>query len=347
MGVRPSIGQRVGGMVGRAEEKLQSLPLVGDAIRGTRDRARDQAERGIFNEALGQVGEQLPEAIDLGPDAHTYKQGVENRVYSQARAGMRFVPDGQFGQDLGQIQRQVGTLTDASQARFNRIVEDSVGRRVRNNGGQLTGDAYKDAHSEIGDAIRGLRKSNNGDGELADALEAMQGTLDGAARRNSPPEANALMDQADAMYARGVLIDKASNYAGGEPGRMSPSQYLRAVKNETGGVRGRQFNAGNALNQDLATSFAQLGDAVPNSGTFDRLAMAGGAGGLGLIEPNTAMALGGLGLLNLPGVRNLTTGVMAPRGGPLAQGVADGVRRLRGPFASLGAGTGIALTAPR
>jgi hypothetical protein len=347
LGARPSIGQRMGGIVNSAEEKLQSLPLVGDAIRGTRDRARDQAERGIFNDALGQVGERLPDDVPLGTEAHTYKQGVENRVYSQARAGMNFVPDGQFGQDLGQLQRQVGTLADNSQTRFARIWEDAVVRRLRNNGGRLSGDAYKDAHSDIGDAIRGIRKSPNGDGELADALEAMQSTLDGAARRNSPPEANALMDQADAMYARGVLIDRASSLAGGEPGRMSPSQYARAVKGEAGGVRGRQFNAGNALNQDLATSFAQLGDAVPNSGTFDRAAMTLGAGGLGLLEPTTATALGGLGLLNLPGVRNLTTGLMAPRGGPLAQGAADQVRRLRGPFASLGAGAGIALTAPR
>jgi hypothetical protein len=31
IGVRPSIGQRFGGITGNLEEKIQSLPIVGDA----------------------------------------------------------------------------------------------------------------------------------------------------------------------------------------------------------------------------------------------------------------------------------------------------------------------------
>jgi hypothetical protein len=46
MGVRPSIGQRFGGVVNNVEEKLKSIPVLGDMIEGTRDRARDQFQTG-------------------------------------------------------------------------------------------------------------------------------------------------------------------------------------------------------------------------------------------------------------------------------------------------------------
>jgi hypothetical protein len=107
-------------------------------------------------------------------------------------------------------------------------------------------------------------------------------------------------------------------------------------------VRNRNYLAGDALNSELAASGLHLKDMVSNSGTVDRyapLAMAG----IGFAQPKALLGVGAYGLLNAPGVRNLTTGIMAPRG-PKAKAAAELIRkRLAEPSGALGAGGGLGL----
>jgi hypothetical protein len=333
MGVRPSIGQRLGGVVNNLEEKFQSIPLVGDAIKGTRDRARDQFQIGLFNDSLKDIGQSLPEGMGVGHEPHAFAQGAFNKAYDAAKSNMTAVVDGPFSQDIGNLQQTVGALRPESQQQFAKVWSGSVARRIQD--GALSGRAFKDATSEIEKKVAALRNSKTGDGELADALQQASDALKSSAMRNSPPEVVAAMNAADSGYAKLVRIEEASRKAGGEPAEFSPSQYNTAVKSASGGVRNREYLRGAALNADIAALGTRLGDKVSNSGTVDRLAAGGAAYGLGAVNPYAASFLGALGTLNAPGVRNVVTELMAPRASPFFDRTAEQLRqraRLAGMF---------------
>jgi len=332
MGVRPSIGQRLGGVANTIEEKLQSVPLVGDAIKGTRDRARDQYQLGLFNDALGHLNLRLPDGMRPGHAPHAFAQDAISNAYDSALSNMTAVADGSFGQDLGSLQQKLGTLRPESQSQFNKIWSGSVARRFQN--GQLSGEAYKDAESELGKKVAAIRSNPTGDHELAGALEDALGALRGSAVRNSPPEAVGALNAADAAHAKIVRLEEASRKAG-EPAEFSPTQYNTAVKTASGGVRNRNYLRGDALNTELAALGTRLGDKVSNSGSIDRLLATMAVGGAGYVNPTAAGVLGGLGALNAPGIRNGVTELMAPRANPIFDRAADQLRqraRLGGMF---------------
>lgn len=340
MGVRPSIGQRFGGVVNNVEEKLKSFPVLGDMIEGTRDRARDQFQVGLFNDSLGEIGAQLPKGMKPGHEPHKFAQEAFGKAYDTAERGMSAVADNQLGQDLGALQQAVGTLKPDSQKVFNKVWTDSVARRF--GGGSLTGDSYKDAMSEMSRKVAAIRKNQSGDSELADALEQAMGAIRGSAVRNSHPDAVAALDAADRGYAKLVRIEDASKRSGGEAATFSPQQYESAVKSTAGGIRSRGYLAGDALNSDIAKSGLHLVDQVSNSGSIDRLlpfAIAAGS----YASPKAAAGLSLYGLLNAPGVRNLTTGLLAPRGSSNARTLAELLRKQSGVAGTIGSGAGIGL----
>jgi hypothetical protein len=336
-GVRPTPGQRLGsaeggvrGILGKAvnatEEGISSVPLVGSAIRGARQNARDQFQVGAFNESLKEIGLKLPKDMGPGTAPHAFAQKAFDRAYEKARSGLRLVADDDLKTQVTEIGAQANNLSEPSAKRFANIVSDIVIRRASKSP-VMDGATYKKVHSDLGRIIRGIRKNPSGDGELADLLSDMQSALDGAARRNSSPKAVKALDAADRGYAKFVRIEKASAARGGEPGTFTPTQFDRSIQSESGRVRSREYLAGDALMQDYADQGMGLVDRMPNSGSADRV-FAGGtlAGGLGFLEPNALLTLGGIGALYAPGIRNALTGSMAPRG-QAAQSLAEEIRR--------------------
>ena len=62
-GVRPTIGQTLGGWANKTEEKLQSLPIMGDAIAAARARSTSGFEAATHNRALAPIGLKLPQNL--------------------------------------------------------------------------------------------------------------------------------------------------------------------------------------------------------------------------------------------------------------------------------------------
>jgi hypothetical protein len=267
-----------------------------------------------------------------GHEPHAFAQDQISKAYDSALSSMTAAADGPLSQDIGAIQRQLGTLKPDHRNQFTKIWADSVARRFQ--GGQLSGDAYKAAESELSKRVAKLRM-NPADNDLADMLEQATGALRASAMRNSSPEAVAALDAADAAHAKIVRIENASRSAGGEPAEFSPKQYATATKNSSGGVRNRNYLRGDALNSELATLGNRLGDKVSNSGSIDRLLAGGALYGLNSVSPGSAAVLGGITALNAPGARNVVTGLMAPRSNPIFDRAAEQLRqraRLAGMF---------------
>jgi hypothetical protein len=353
-GVRPTPGQRFAdsGIVGRAvnatEEALQSVPIVGSAIAGARQEARDQFQVGAFNEALREIGDELPKGMKPGTDPHNYAQQAFNRVYDQARSGMRLVADEELSNDLGALAPDIATLGPQATNKLKAIMQNSVNSKLVD--GELSGDAYKRAVADLGRHIGRLRKSAMGEDQaLADILDGARGAFDSAARRHSDPDAIALLDAADAGYAKLVRIEEAAARRGGDDGTFTPTQFDSSVQRASGGVRSKAYLRGDALMQDYANAGKGLSDRMANSGTTDRaLAATTVAGGAAYLEPTTLAVLGAIGGAYAPGVRKVTKGVMAP-GGPARKAIAQRLKkraRLLGRAGAAGGAVSALETAP-
>lgn len=335
-GVKPTIGQRFAdrGVVGRAinttEQALQSVPLVGSAIRGAREEARDQFQIGAFNEALREVGEQLPKGMRPGTDPQAYAQKTFDRVYAEARGAMMFRADDELAQDLAALGPDISTLGPQARGKLKAIMDNQVNNRVTN--GEMSGRDFKRTVSDIGKHIARMRKSQNSEDQaLADVLEGIKSSIDAAARRHSDPDAVALLDAADAGYAKLVRIENAAARVGGEAGTFSPKAFDRAVQKEAGGVRSKSYLRGDALMQDYANAGKNLDDTLPNSGTADRVmtgyAVGGPIAGAAIYaDPATAAVLGGIATAYAPGVRKVMQTAISPAG-PKRKAVSDQLKK--------------------
>lgn len=333
-GVRPTLGQRVAdkGILGRAvnagEQALQSVPLIGSAIQGARQEARDQFQLGAFNEALKEVGEELPKGLRPGTDPHAYSQNVFNRVYDEARSGMKLVVDEELANDLSTLSPDIATLGPQASSKLDSIIRNVIEPRMPN--GRMEGANYKATTSDLGKHIARLRKGQlSEDQALADVLEGVQRSLDNAARRYSDPEAVQLLDAADAGYAKLVRIEGAAARRGGDDGTFSPKQFSSEVQKAGGGVRSKSFLRGDALMQDYANAGRTLDDTLPNSGTVDRALVGGGllgGTGLGVVPPPALAALGGIGLAYAPKLRKGMQEVLKPAG-PKRNAIAERLRK--------------------
>lgn len=345
-GVRPTPGQRFvnSGVAGRAlnatEEALQSVPLVGAAITGARQEARDQFQIGAFNSALKEIGEELPKGMKPGTAPHAFAQKKFDDIYDLARSGMQVVPDQQLANDIAALAPDIQALGPTAQNKLKGILANVIKD-------DLSGDTYKRVMSDLGKKIAQNRKGSMADDQaLADVLDEVKGALDSAARRHSDPEAVKLLDAADAGYAKFVRIEEAGMKRSGDAGTFTPTQFDAAVQKTTGGVRSKAYQRGDALMQDYASQGKNLADRLPNSGTADRALTAGGlatAAGA-YIEPSVAAILGILGLAYAPGARKITTGAFAPAG-PTRKAISEQLKRLSP--ATAGTGAALALeTAP-
>lgn len=312
-GVQPTIGQRMGGVFDRAEQAFASVPLVGGVQRGARNRAVEQFQAGAFNQALREIGTELPGGIRSGRPAHRFAQRAFNREFNQARAAMQFAPDPDFSTAFANITNDVSVLPMDSQRAFDRIVRSELGGRLRGRGGTLTGDDYVRTVSRIEQRSRSIRGNRAGDQQLADALDALTDALDDGAARQSPAAAVERLARARRGYARLVVIENASRRRGGPPAEFTPTQFDAAVQDVSGGVRSRRYLAGDALMQDYAAAGQRLGGTVPDSGTPERIMTLGGLAGLAhFIDPATLMPWAANTAANLPGIRQGVNAALAP-----------------------------------
>lgn len=314
-GVRPTLGQRVvnsgqgeagikGGakrLAGRAingiEEAYQSFPILGSAVAGSRAKGREGWQRYGFDRALGEVGERLPDEVQIGGDAFKYTDDVVRREYDAARSGMQFAPDQQYQQEFGDWQRDFLTntlMTADDKVSVNDYLKNVVDSRLSN--GAMDGDTYKVAASDIGKQIG---KTTNA--QQRDALSAYRDVFDSAARRGSDPDAVARMDAADALYSQYKPLKDAGRSASGDVAEFTP-KGLAAVERRNKG-KTNSYLYGDTKLSDYIRMGDSFRDRLPNSGTADRLMATQGAvgaplvgatgwlGGAGALLPATAMTL--------------------------------------------------------
>lgn len=275
-GVTPTIGQTLGGFANKVEEKLQSAPLVGDAIRSARGRANGQFQAATFNRALAPIGEELPAGM-AGRDAINYTEGLLKQRYDDVLNRIGAIPaDQTFGAKLSSLGQMVNRamLSPDAKAKFSTVLND-VQSGFQN--GALTSDGYKTLESALGADIRKLTSSQDiYDGRLAPAVKQLQQELRDLLQRQAGQSADEL-SAVNTGWANFKRVQRAASTLGAEDGQFTPAQFQSAVRAMDKSKDKGAFARGGALGQDLGDAGkAVLTNTVPNSGTVDRAMNIGG-----------------------------------------------------------------------
>lgn len=334
-GVRPTAGQIIGGKFNRAEEGLMSIPLVGDAIKGARERANEQFNRAAINRSLHPIGEALDTATPVGREAIEEAWQKSSAAYQNAvpQADMFLTP--KAVSDLNGLYGMAQNLPDQHRDAFNRYMKTSLIDRLSPNG-HISGEAFKDAEADLGKKAAGFMKNPNStewDKDLGNALFEAQRILRQSLGDTNPQIAAQIRD-ANATHAAMLRVGNASARPGADPGVFTPAQLQSSVKKYG---TDRQYQKGGALLQDLADAGRSvLGNRVPDSGTPYR-GMLPLLAGTAMLDPSSLAkvglgAAGAMGLYSRPAQNAMASLLTArPQG---AQPIADTIRALSPPMGS-------------
>ena len=295
-GVKPTVGQTLGGVYNKLEEKATSLPFVGDAIAGKRRAAVEQFNNMAINRATKPIGVKVE-----GSGVEAVKKASEavSDAYDAAKNQLgAFRLDKQANTELSRLRMMASAgMEGKERAAFNRFFQDYItGNKA------FTAEKFKELDSVLGKKAAQFGQGDAYQQNVADAFKEVQRILTESAKRANPQAAKAL-NNADKAYANLVRIEGASVAAKGSDGIFTPGQLMSAVRGADKSVRDRATAQGSALMQDLAgTGQRVLGNTVPDSGTAGRLFGAGGLGyGLATDPLLTGTGvLGGMALYSQP-----------------------------------------------
>lgn len=337
-GVQPTIGQTLGGRMNALEEKLQSVPLVGDRISIMRQRGLEQFNRAAINRAVSPMGKQVE---GIGREGVAQAKAALKQSYDDILPKLQFKADGQFATEFGNLQSMVASgLPQAESAAFNNIVQKQVVGKMTP-AGTMSGETFKQIESELARLAKGYSGDASFDkrqigAALSELLSSMRATLS----RANPAHAKELaqINQGYANYAR---VRDAASRVGAEEGVFTPAQLQSAVRAADRSVGKGQFATGNAFMQDLSEAGKSvLGSKVPNSFTTDRALIAGGALGSYFVNPAIPAGLiGASGLYTAP-VQNALRFALTARP-QAANALANTVRKSAPMLSPLGAQLGL------
>ncbi len=339
-GVKPTVGQALGGRWNSLEEKMTSLPIMGDVISNARGDALGQFNNAAINRAAGKVGTKVE---GTGQAAVKEAGDAISKSYDDALNQVKYLKfDQQFANDYGQLKTMAQGLTGPMRSKFNTKANEVLGSRMSGTGSML-GETYKKVDSEIGGLAAKYQKSAvASEAELGDAFAQLQSLLKAQAGRSNPNAAAAL-EKADAGWANLVRIEAAAKAGHNAEGMFTPAQLNSAIRQADQSTRGRAVSRGTALMQDLGSAGQQvLGNKVPNSFTTDRALIAGGGLGAYLVNPMIpAGLLGGAAMYTAP-MQSLLRGAVSARPDS-AQAVAEAFRKVAPAAIPGGAQVGLGL----
>lgn len=311
IGVRLSAGELAdNGMMRNVANQMERLPFSGGRARYD---ANAKAFTGAVAKEMGLSSDKITPRLfgkrmsDIGDD---FSRLSENNSLKIDKALM---------DELALVQKDAEELVDAGG-----ITKNWISRLIdkADENGIVSGTAYKSIDSKMGKVMA------KAGGENAYAIGELREAIRGAMDRSIKPEDAAEWARIRKQYAVGKTIEPL--VAKTKDGIIPPAQLMGRVTADKAGKTRMANNKAGELGK-----LARLGQYMkepPDSGTADRaLVNVGLLGGLfgaqnyGLIEPSTAMMIGGGLLANRYGLKAINK---AANDG--AQGVALGLSRRLG-----------------
>jgi hypothetical protein len=348
-GIPLTLGQMGGKVAKGIEDRATSIPIVGDVIRNAQRRGIEGANRAAFNDTLANVGEKLPDGVDIGHDAYVYTRQRLGDIYDEVLAPLTVARDTPFAQALTGAKTKIAKIGNpAVRSEALQILKTSVQSRFDKTG-KMVGQDLKDAQSDLGSHINDLSQGKTWEKKAGAALKDVKVALEDLVSRTDP-EAGERLAQVNAGWAHLKPLETATQKAGVKTaGVWNMNQLAQGV---TKGKAASTVASGNAPHQQLASDAAKvLPSSVPDSGTAGRLM--GPAVLAGLLSghmPITAAAapvavpaaglIGGMAALYTRAGQKALTKMMTSRN-PAIRDLGKHVRLLASPAGTAGA---VALT---
>lgn len=306
-GVTPTPGQILGGAARTVEDKAMSVPILGDAIRGARNRGTMELNRAALNRAVEPLGRTVNAT---GREGIRQVDDIISQAYDDILPRLTFRADNRFAQEITNLRGMVQALPEERINQFDRILRDKVIGRLTPQG-VADGQNFKAMESELGRLASGLLRSADIDQrELGLAIRELQSSLRNTLQRTNP-QASQELSRINQAYSILTRLQTAAGGAGAVDGVFTPAQLSAAVRSGDRSMRRGAFARGDALMQDLGDAAKSvMQGTVPNSGTADRLLLSGGAA---LVSPATAAGLGVGSIPYLPGMNRLAAIALARR----------------------------------
>ena len=313
-GVNLTPGQMMGGVAQRIEDKLTSVPLLGDIINYSKTKGIEEFNKAAYRRALEPIGGKVPESTGRAGLESVKNQLTE--AYDNLLPKLTYKPDNQFLTSLSSIKNQIEGIDPDNAKKVADTVFDVVSKRLNKNG-EVKGEAFKVIEEKLGGLAKTYRASQDADQQMmGDAYANSLGELRQNLARNNPEYAEQL-GKINTGWANFARLRSAGSMANTQE-RFTPSQLAAAVKAADKSAGKGATATGTALMQDLSDAGAQvLPSTIPDTGTAGRQAI------------NTALAalLGGGGYQTAQ-THPVATGTAALLGAAAAAPYAPYVRNL-------------------
>lgn len=271
-GVTPTVGQSMGGALQRAEDKLTSFPITGDAIVSARKRGMDQFQQAGYNRALNPIGKNAGSEVGFEGMQNVHKE--LSNAYDNLLPKLSFKPDAQHTQEIANLRLAVRPLGRSAKI-FDNVLNDV--KAMATPQGNMSGETFKRVEEKLGKEITALSKDTSYEkGKIADALKQVREIYRQGLNRSNPSQADELkkINEGWANYA--ILRRAAAGAQAAQTGSFTPSQLMQGVqqsaKRQGQAVGHGKLSEGNALMQDLANAgYEVLPSKYPDSGTAGRM----------------------------------------------------------------------------
>ena len=254
-----TMGQAYGGKIGSVEQKI-STPFLQESIREARARPVRQFTTETVNEAIKPLGKEVPpgmvgeEAVDFAMSSiqDAYQSVVPKAKFNNAPA------DAAIDKILKEA-KDTGVFDDADLKVFRKDLSDAYSRKIRD--GQMTGEMFKEAESEISALIRSYR--TGGHRRQARVMSDIQQALRAELTKQNPDLPD--LQAANKAFANMQTIQRVSDRAAARQGVFTPSALLKEEQKRRGRFSPEVERAREA--RDI------LGDTIADSGTAGREAV--------------------------------------------------------------------------
>jgi hypothetical protein len=345
-GVTMTPGQALGGGFARTEEKLTSVPILGDMIKNAQQRSVQSFNKAIYNDVLAPIGKTYT-GDEIGQAGVKAVKGDISQAYNGALSNMTFkATDPAFQADIGNLTQMAKSLPASQQQTFTNVLKTQIFGKLGPQG-NMDGETLKGVQSELSRTAKGYLSDPSYDNrQLGAAISEMKNAVDSSLARYNAPQDVSVLQAANAAFAKYARLRAAAGSKGAmdNGGVFTAAQMQGAVRSADSSVGKGSVATGDALMQKLSgAGQAVLGSKYPDSGTPGRAALmgligalgGGGATAAGFGAP--ALAAGGAGVLAaLPytglGQRAAQAALMARPA--FAQPVGQFVQKGASPFAA-------------
>jgi hypothetical protein len=290
-GINPTIGQLasnfsnsgaakfLGKLPQTLEDMATSIPVLGDVIKGSRQKSFDEFNRAIYNKALEPIGEKS--MADIGNASISELSDKLGARYDEILPKLKFQSDNDFASKMkGIVSKAQIDLPPEQFNQFSNKINSEVFHKMENDG-SINGEKLKDIFSELNNKARNYQSSASAnERSLGESLDNVSSLLRENIRKINPEHTKEL-SAIDNGYAHYSIIRDAAARLGSKEGVFTPKTLLSSIRAKDTSVGKGNFSKGVGLMQDLSVNADKiLGGNYPDSGTAGRSALMQGATGL-------------------------------------------------------------------